>query len=83
MMKIGREFNVTDFVQNTRECRISMRFSMFNAFTKFEVGDKVRKESGEVMTITDIACIYYNRSKRVEFRFEFDNSGKYVLMMEK
>jgi hypothetical protein len=60
-----------------------MRFSAFNAFTKFEIGDKIKKESGEIMTITDIACIHYSRANKVEFRFEFDNSGKYVLIAEK
>jgi hypothetical protein len=59
-----------------------VQFSAFNAFCKFEVGDQVRDLAGNVMTITDIACIHYVRKKKVEFRFEFDNNQKYVLIEE-
>jgi hypothetical protein len=60
-----------------------MRFLAFNAFCKFEVGDKVQDMAGSVMTITDIACINYVRDRKVEFRYEFDNNQKYALIEEK
>jgi hypothetical protein len=60
-----------------------MKFASFNAFTKFEIGDKVQNTEGKVMIITDIACVQYLRDNRVEFRFEFDDNGKYVLIQEK
>jgi hypothetical protein len=60
-----------------------MKFAAYQAFCKFEVGDRVQNTEGKVMLITDIACVQYLRDNRVEFRFEFDNNGKYVLIQER
>jgi hypothetical protein len=60
-----------------------MQFLAFNAFCKFEIGDKVQDAAGNIMTITDIASISYVRGRKVEFRYEFDNNKKYVLIEEK
>jgi hypothetical protein len=60
-----------------------MKFAAYQAFCKFEIGDKVQSTEGKIMTITDIVCIHYIRNGKVEFRFEFDNNGKYVLIQDK
>ena len=52
--------------------------AQFNAFCPFEIGDKIRNTAGEVHTITDIACIHYVRTGKVEFRIELDCSGRYA-----
>jgi hypothetical protein len=60
-----------------------MQFSAFNAFCKFEVGDRVKDAEGNVMVITDIACVHYIKNRKIEFRFEFDKSQQYILIEEK
>jgi hypothetical protein len=54
-----------------------MQFSAFNAFCPFEIGDKVKNLDGKILTITGIAVIHYVGLKKVDFMYEFDNSGKY------
>jgi hypothetical protein len=54
-----------------------MQFSAFNALCPFEIGDRVKNLDGKILTITDIAVIHYVRLKKVDFMYEFDNSGKY------
>jgi hypothetical protein len=54
-----------------------MQFAAFNAYCPFEIGDKVKDNRGRVLTITDIASVYYLKKQTVEFIYEFDNSGKY------
>ena len=53
----------------------------FNARCPFEIGDKVvvDKAIGYV-TITDIICIHFLKSGKIEFRYEFNESGNYVLL---
>lgn len=50
----------------------------FNAYCPFEIGDKIKDTAREVHTITDIACIHYVRTGKVEFRLELDHSGQYA-----
>ena len=57
-----------------------MKFVVFNAKCPFEIGDKVILEKKGVMTITDISCIHFLRSGEIEFRYELDNSKKYILL---
>ena len=52
--------------------------AQFRAFCPFEIGDELRDTSGKVHTITDIACVHYVRTGKVEFRFELDRSGQYA-----
>lgn len=52
--------------------------AQFNAYCPLEIGDKIRDTAGEVHTITDIACVHYVRTGKVEFRFELDRSGQYA-----
>lgn len=52
--------------------------AQFNAFCPFEIGDRIRDTTGRVHEITDIACVHYVRTGKVEFRFELDHSGKYA-----
>jgi hypothetical protein len=54
-----------------------MQFSAFNAICPFEIGDKVKNLDDKILTITDIAVVHYVRQKKVDFMYEFDNSGKY------
>jgi hypothetical protein len=54
-----------------------MQFSAFSAFCPFEIGDKVRDISGNVLEITDIASVHYLKKQTVEFTYEFNNSGQY------
>jgi hypothetical protein len=54
-----------------------MQFSAFSAFCPFEIGDKVRDISGNVLEITDIASVHYLKKQTVEFMYEFNNSGQY------
>ena len=56
-----------------------MQLTAFNAKCPLEIGDRVRiQANGRMETITDIACLHYIRSGRVEFCYEFDNSGSYM-----
>lgn len=56
-----------------------MNISAFNAFSPFEIGDKVQNsKTGKVHTITDIACIHYCKSHKVEFRYQLDGLPEYV-----
>jgi hypothetical protein len=50
----------------------------FNAFCTFEIGDRIRDTASRVHEITDIACVHYVRTGKVEFRFELDRSGTYA-----
>lgn len=52
--------------------------AQFSAFCPFEIGDRIRDITGQVHEITDIACVHYVRTGKVEFRFELDHSGKYA-----
>lgn len=52
--------------------------AQFNAFCPFEIGDKIRDTTGGIYEITDIACVHYVRTGKVEFRFELNHSGKYA-----
>lgn len=52
--------------------------AQFSAFCPLEIGDELRDTSGKVHTITDIACVHYVRTGKVEFRFELDRSGQYA-----
>ena len=56
-----------------------MQYATFNAQCPFEIGDKIRDEKcGDSFTITDIACTHFVKTNRVEFRYELNNSGRYV-----
>lgn len=52
--------------------------AQFNAFCPLEIGDEIRDTTGGVHTVTDIACIHYVRTGKVEFRFELDGTGYYA-----
>ena len=52
--------------------------AQFSAFCPLEIGDKIRDTTGKLHTITDIACVHYVRTGKVEFRFELDRSGQYA-----
>jgi len=55
-----------------------MQFAAFNARCPFEIGDKVQdRRAGLIHTITDIACIHYLKTGRIEFRYELDGNGQY------
>lgn len=55
-----------------------MQVAAFNAKCPFEIGDRIEdRRTGAVRTITDIACIHYIKTGKVEFRYEFDGSGQY------
>jgi hypothetical protein len=54
-----------------------MQFAAFTAHCPYEIGDKVKDVSGNVLTITDIASVHYLKKQSVEFLYEFDDSGKY------
>lgn len=59
-----------------------MKMAIFNARCPFEIGDKVIDGgTGRKKTITDIVCMHYVRNGRVEFLFEFDNSGNLVKIL--
>ncbi len=56
-----------------------MNIAAFRAVSPFEIGDKVQNsETGKVHTITDIACIHYCKSGKVEFRYQLDGLPEYV-----
>lgn len=56
-----------------------MKMAIFNARCPFEIGDRVMyRGTGKTKTITDIVCMHYVRSGRVEFLFELDNSGDFI-----
>lgn len=57
-----------------------MKMAMFNASCPFEIGDKFLGK-GKIRTITDIVCMHYVRSGRVEFLFELDNNGELVKLL--
>lgn len=59
-----------------------MKMAIFNARCPFEIGDKVIDGgTGRKRTITDIVCMHYVRSGRVEFLFELDHSGNLVKIL--
>jgi hypothetical protein len=57
-----------------------MKYAAFDATSPFEIGDKVIIDGcrGETVEITDIACIYYVKSRKVEFRYSLNNSKNYL-----
>jgi hypothetical protein len=57
--------------------RYNMQFSAFTAQCPYEIGDRIKDVSGNVLTITDIAAFHSLKNQSVEFLYEFDNSGKY------
>jgi hypothetical protein len=60
-----------------------MKMTAFNATCPFEVGDRIRDAAtGAQRTITDIACVHYVKSGRIDFLFELDNSGKFVALVK-
>lgn len=69
---------ITKYLQQKERRETEMVTAQFNAFCPFEIGDKVQDITGRFRTITDIACIHYVRTGKVEFRFELDHSGRYV-----
>jgi hypothetical protein len=54
-----------------------MPISAFNAKCPVEIGDKVNL-MGKQATITDIACIHYIKSGKVEFEYELNGNGQYI-----
>lgn len=53
--------------------------AQFNAFCPFEIGDKLLDQSsGRVHTITDIMCVHRVKTGTVKFRYELNNSGRFV-----
>jgi hypothetical protein len=62
-----------------------MQFAAFNAYCPFEIGDRVKDMSGKIFTITDIASVHYLKKQKVEFMYEFNNSGEYrgIIMPDK
>jgi hypothetical protein len=54
-----------------------MQISYFEARCPFEIGDHVTVNN-IVCEITDIVCMNFIRSGKVDFRFELDCSGEYV-----
>lgn len=57
-----------------------MKFAAFNAVCNYKIGDRVviAQPEGSIKTITDIACIHYVKSGKVEFLYELNDSGTYV-----
>lgn len=56
-----------------------MNISEFRAVSPFEIGDKVQNsETGKIHRITDIVCIHYCRSGKIEFRYQLDGLPEYV-----
>jgi hypothetical protein len=43
--------------------------------------DDVKDISGKILTITDIASVHYLKKQKVEFMYEFNNSGEYRRIM--
>lgn len=55
-----------------------MKAVTFKAFSPFEIGDTIKVNNLETeYTITDIACIHYVASNKVQFQYQLDG-GKYV-----
>ena len=60
-----------------------MKYSSFNATCPYEIGDRFNDMArGTSHTITDIVCVHYVKSGRVEFAYELDNSGEYAVIRE-
>lgn len=58
-----------------------MKMTAFSATCPFEIGDKIRDAAtGAQRTITDIVCVHYLKSGRIDFLFELDNSGNFVAL---
>jgi len=49
-----------------------MKINAFNAKCPFEIGDVIHV-NGSLRKITDIMCLHYCKSGKVEFRYEFHN----------
>jgi hypothetical protein len=61
-----------------------MKLVGFNAQCPFEIGDKVLVEGeNKYATITDICCLHFIKTGRIEFRYEFNESGNYCLLKKK
>jgi hypothetical protein len=55
-----------------------MKIEHFNAFSPFEIGDKIkRSEDKNYRTIIDIACINYLRNRQTEFLYLLDGDSHY------
>lgn len=51
-----------------------MELANFKAVCPFEIGDIIiNTDTGNKHRITDIACIHYCRSGKVEFQYQLDN----------
>lgn len=60
-----------------------MKMTAFNATCPFEIGDKIRDTvTGAQKTITDIACVHYIKTGQIDFLFELDNSGNFVILVK-
>lgn len=67
-----------------------MMMAAFKARCPFEIGDKITLvlDSDEQQTrmrlkkctITDIACVHYIKTGKIEFRYELDDSKKYITL---
>ena len=56
-----------------------MKYAEFNAVCPFEIGDEVMVQGKGAAIITDILCIHSIKTGLVEFRYEFNESGKYFI----
>jgi len=54
-----------------------MKIMGFSACCPYEVGDTIIDEKNVRHIITEILCISFAKSKKIEFQFEIDNSGKF------
>lgn len=60
-----------------------MKTTAFSATCPFEIGDKIRVAvTGVQRTITDIACVHYVKSGKIDFLYELDNSGNFVALVK-
>ena len=60
-----------------------MKMRAFNATCPFEIGDKIRDvATGAQSTITDIVCVHYIKNGQINFLFELDNSGHFVILVK-
>lgn len=55
-----------------------MVYAQFKAVCPFEIGDKITDNNGNEYIITDIACIHYLRTQKVEFMYELNNVGGFI-----
>ena len=55
-----------------------MQYSYFYGECPFELGDVVTIHGGPPQRITEIACIHYVKSGKIEFMYELDGSGPWT-----